>query len=67
MADVATPSVEDKKTKVFEKPEKPDEDAFKSALKKAEKEHADAQAKFVSVLRSITSCAMPSVGTNIER
>ena len=49
MADVATPPVEDKKAKVvFEKPEKPDEDAFRTAEKKAQKEHDDAQAKYVS-------------------
>ncbi|KAH8592889.1 hypothetical protein B0O99DRAFT_662875 [Bisporella sp. PMI_857] len=59
MADVATPSVEDKKTKVFEKPEKPDEDAFKSALKKAEKEHADAQAKFDAANTKVKS-AIPN-------
>ena len=49
MADVAiTPPVEDKKAKVvFEKPEKPDEDAFRTAEKKAQKEHDDAQAKYV--------------------
>lgn len=57
MADVATPSgaamfdagapVEEKK-KGSEKPEKPDEEAYKAALKKAEKDHADAQAKCVS-------------------
>lgn len=50
MADVATPSaapVVDEKKK-FEKPEKPDEAAYKAALKKAEKEHADSMAKFVS-------------------
>jgi hypothetical protein len=34
--------------KKLEKPEKPDEEAFKANLKKAEKEHADAVAKFVS-------------------
>ena len=30
------------------KPEKPDEEAYKAALKKAEKEHADSMTKFVS-------------------
>jgi len=49
MADVATPPVEDKKAKVvLEKPEKPDEDVFRTAEKKAQKEHDDAQAKYVS-------------------
>lgn len=49
MADVATnpPSAEVDK-KGHSKPEKPDEDAYKSALKAAEKEHADSMAKFVS-------------------
>jgi hypothetical protein len=30
------------------KPEKPDEEAYKAALKKAEKEYADSMAKLVS-------------------
>lgn len=41
--------------KELQKPEKPNEEAFQAALKKAIKEHADAQAKFVCnspVLRS---------------
>lgn len=55
MADLATPSgaamfdggsTAEKKT--IEKPEKPNEEAHKANLKKAEKEHADAMAKFVS-------------------
>ncbi len=57
MADVATPSgaamfdggAQDKKEKkVIEKPEKPDEETYKAALKKAEKEHAASMEKFVS-------------------
>jgi hypothetical protein len=50
MADVATPSA----AAMFEasaerkKPEKPDEELYKANLKKAEREHADAKAKFVS-------------------
>jgi hypothetical protein len=57
MADVATPSgaakldggaASEKKKPVFEKVEKPDDQAFQEALKKAEKEHADSQAKLVS-------------------
>ena len=32
---------------VNKKPEKPDEEAYKANLKKAEKEHADAMAKLV--------------------
>ena len=58
MADVATPSGAamfdaggDKKGSV--KPEKPDEDVYKANLKKAEKEHADSMAKFVSTIRHI--------------
>lgn len=31
------------------KPEKPDEDKFKEELKKAQQEHADAQARFVCI------------------
>ena len=58
MADVATPSgaaehggAPDKKDKkVIEKPEKPDEEAYKAALKKAEKEHAVSVEKFVSTI-----------------
>ena len=49
MADVATPSgaaMFDAGT-VNKKPEKPDEEAYKANLKKAEKEHADAMAKLV--------------------
>jgi hypothetical protein len=50
MADVATPSAAimfDANTEK-KKPEKPDEELYKANLKKAEKEHADAKAKFVS-------------------
>lgn len=56
MADVATPSgaamfdaggAEKKKPERLEKPEKPDEEVYKASLKKAEKDHADAMAKFV--------------------
>jgi hypothetical protein len=54
MADVATPPVVDEKKKV-EKPEKPDEETYLAALKKATKEQADAQAKFVNILS--TACA----------
>jgi hypothetical protein len=59
MADVATPSgaamfdggAQDKKEKkVIEKPEKPDEETYKAALKKAEKEHAASMEKFVSAI-----------------
>jgi hypothetical protein len=56
MADVATPSgaamfdagnaTEKKPTT---KPEKPDEEAHKANLKKAEKEHADVMTKLVSL------------------
>jgi hypothetical protein len=38
---------EKKKPERLEKPEKPDEEAYKASLKKAEKDHADAMAKFV--------------------
>lgn len=56
MADVATPSGADggaqdrKEKKVIEKPEKPDEEAYKATLKKAEKEHATSMDKFVSAI-----------------
>jgi len=57
MADIATPPVEDKKAKVvFEKPEKPDEDAFRTAEKKAQKEHDDAQAKYASIPQHFIQC-----------
>jgi hypothetical protein len=66
MADVATPSgaamfdagnaTEKKPTT---KPEKPDEEAYKANLKKAEKEHADVMAKLVSLFYS-ARCLMPT-------
>ena len=71
MAEVATPSgaamfdggstVEKKK---IEKPEKPDEEAYKANLKKAEKEHADAMVKFVRayLLRCSVHKLRPSSG-----
>ncbi|KAL3421171.1 nuclear segregation protein [Phlyctema vagabunda] len=53
MAELATPSAaamfdgSDAVTKTqLQKPEKPDEDAYKASLKKAEKEFSDAKAKF---------------------
>jgi hypothetical protein len=57
MADVATPSgaamfdggAQEKK-KGIEKPEKPSEEAYQAALKKAEKEHAVSMDKFVCAL-----------------
>lgn len=57
MAEFATPSAAAVATSgadpVVEKkkPEKPDEEAYNAALKKAEKEHADSMAKFVSQSR----------------
>jgi hypothetical protein len=60
MAEVATPSgaamfdggatVEKKK---LEKPEKPDEEAYKANLKKAEKEHADSMTKLVRCYQTL--------------
>lgn len=50
MADLATPSaaaIFDASTEK-KKPERPDEELYQANLKKAEKEHADAKAKFVS-------------------
>jgi len=65
MADVATtPSLEAEK-KGLTKPEKPDEDVYKTALKNAEKEHADAMAKFVSPMSQKLferSHALPGIG-----
>ena len=67
MADVATPSgaamfnggAQEKK-KVIEKPEKPDEETYKAALKKAEKEHATSMEKFVSAMPvAFTNCRSP--------
>lgn len=57
MAGVVTPPAVDAK-KEHVKPEKPDEQAYKAALKKAEKEHADSMAKFVSQLLTYTPAAM---------
>lgn len=54
MADVATSSGApvldggEAEKKTFVKPERPDEAAYKEALKKAEKAHVEAQDKFVS-------------------
>ena len=48
MAEVASPSAPIDAKKDLVKPEKPDEEAYKAALKKAEKEHADSMTKFVS-------------------
>ncbi|KAH8820132.1 nuclear segregation protein [Xylogone sp. PMI_703] len=54
MADTATAPAAAKingkePVEVKKKPERPDEEAFKTALKKAEKEHADSMAKFNAV------------------
>lgn len=63
MADVATPSA----AAMFDasaekkKPEKPDEESYKASLKKAEKEHADSKAKFVSLLNSVSPKKNPNV------
>jgi hypothetical protein len=56
MAEVATPSTNGSATekKIVVKPERPDEDAYKKAVTKAEKELNDAKAKFVS---TIPQCA----------
>lgn len=65
MADVATPSGAAKldagglNTKENKKPEKPDEGAYKAALKKAEKEHAESMVKFVSELLSSLRSEVP--------
>jgi hypothetical protein len=50
MAELATPSAAAMfdATTEKKKPERPDEELYKSNLKKAEKELADAKAKFVS-------------------
>lgn len=61
MAEVATPSTNggatEKKTVV--KPERPDEDTYKKAVTKAEKELNDAKAKFVS---NYSTMLMQSIG-----
>jgi hypothetical protein len=54
MADVTSPSGAaidggEPEKKIFVKPERPDEAAYKEALKKAEKAHTEAQDKFVSI------------------
>lgn len=53
MADVAAPKLNGEKKEKVElvKPERPDEETYRAALKKAEKEHADAMTKFVSLCR----------------
>lgn len=64
---VTTPSAEVEK-KPLTKPEKPDEEAYKLALKNAEKEHADSMAKFVSSspLELLEmSHALPGIGSVI--
>jgi len=71
MADVATPSgaamfdagnASEKKPTT--KPEKPDEEAYKANLKKAEKEHADVMAKLVSLsIRHNVLCPRQSADT----
>ena len=70
MADVATPSgaamfdggAQDKK-KVSEKPEKPNEEAYKANLKKAEKEHATSMEKLVCVFFSFRNSAQRHLGS----
>ena len=62
MADVATPSAVDMSTANISadttekahksRPEKPDEEKYKSELAQAEKEHTAAQDKLVCLLRS---------------
>jgi hypothetical protein len=54
MADLSTPSAAamfdggaEKKKPEITKPEKPNEETYAALLKQAEKEHADANAKFV--------------------
>ena len=67
MADVAAPSVavadagvtDKKKPAAAVKPAEPDEAAYQAALKKAEKEHADSQTKFVSISASASSFMPP--------
>jgi hypothetical protein len=70
MAEFATPSAAAIADATTEKkrPEKPDEEAYKAALKKAEKEHADVKAKFVSHLfyLSIPHPIRPPVATHVR-
>jgi hypothetical protein len=47
MADLTTLSVAPNDAGAKKKPEKPDEEMYSAELKKAEKEHAEAKAKFV--------------------
>ena len=56
MADVATPSgaAMFDAGNINKKPEKPDEEAYKASLKKAEKEHADSMAKLVCELLHVS-------------
>jgi len=68
MADVATPSgaamfdaggASEKKPAIT-KPEKPDEEAYKANLKKAEKEHTDVMTKLVSQLEPSHGHRLPA-------
>ncbi|PBP26145.1 nuclear segregation protein [Diplocarpon rosae] len=64
MADVATPSGAAMfdaggATKENRRPEKPDEEAYKAALKKAEKDHADSMAK-LSAIKTKLDVAKPT-------
>ena len=51
-----TPDTVDKPSK--SRPEKPDEETYKTDLSKAEKEHAVAQEKLVCLLRVVTSASL---------
>ncbi|RFU30465.1 hypothetical protein B7463_g5859, partial [Scytalidium lignicola] len=60
MTDVETPSAAAKingkePVEIKKKPERPDEEAFKAALKKAEKEHADSMVKFNAIKAKLDS------------
>lgn len=57
MADVAAANTNGGKKEKVElvKPEKPDEEAYHAALKKAEKEHADSMAKFNAIKSKLDS------------
>jgi hypothetical protein len=67
MADIATPASPVDAKKEHVKPEKPDEEAYKASLKKAEKDHTESMAKFVSCIplvyaRSITVWSADCIG-----
>jgi hypothetical protein len=63
MADTKTAPAADNADKKLVKPEKPSEEEYNAALKKAEKDHADSMARFVSGSQ-LYKCRMPMVASD---